>query len=189
MQDLTADELRAVIESLRHRKDGFLFDDVQSPLPAALRRRAQRGLAYYAVDPAYRLTARLQPVDDAASARLATSTGSWRRLARAGRLTFDFAGEELVLDAFRPLRPERGERATLFVPFRDRTSGGETYGGGRCLDLDCCWRSGEVVLDFNLAYNPTCAYGPGFDCPVPPRANWLPVAIRAGEKMLLPGLH
>jgi uncharacterized protein (DUF1684 family) len=73
-----------------------------------------------------------------------------------------------------------GER--LFVPFADETSGRETYGAGRYLDLDRT-STGIYVIDFNTAYNPYCAYNPTYDCPVPPKENRLPLPIRAGEKM------
>jgi uncharacterized protein (DUF1684 family) len=72
-----------------------------------------------------------------------------------------------------------GER--LFVPFTDATTGQETYGAGRYLDLDRT-STGIYVVDFNTAYNPYCAYNPTYDCPVPPKDNRLPVPIRAGEK-------
>jgi uncharacterized protein (DUF1684 family) len=68
----------------------------------------------------------------------------------------------------------------LFVPFRDATSGKETYGAGRYLDLHK--RGDEIVIDFNYAYNPYCAYNPDWSCPLPPAENWLKVPIRAGEK-------
>ncbi len=68
----------------------------------------------------------------------------------------------------------------LFLPFRDATSGKETYGAGRYLDLHA--DADEIVIDFNYAYNPNCAYNPDWNCPLPPVENWLKVPIRAGEK-------
>jgi uncharacterized protein (DUF1684 family) len=68
----------------------------------------------------------------------------------------------------------------VFLPFRDATSGKETYGAGRYLDLRA--HGDEVVIDFNYAYNPNCAYNPDWNCPLPPAENWLKVPIRAGEK-------
>lgn len=69
----------------------------------------------------------------------------------------------------------------LFVPFVDETSGKETYGSGRYLDLEQA-RGDDYVLDFNMAYNPYCAYNDDYVCPIPPRENKLPIEIRAGEK-------
>src|SRR5205823_4054425 len=68
----------------------------------------------------------------------------------------------------------------LFVPFRDATSGQETYGAGRYLEIHA--HGDNVVIDFNYAYNPNCAYDPAWSCPLPPIENWLKVPIRAGEK-------
>ncbi len=70
----------------------------------------------------------------------------------------------------------------LFVPFRDLTSGNETYGGGRYLDLDRT-STGLYDLDFNRAYHPYCVYNPEYDCPVPPADNRLAFAVRAGERL------
>lgn len=69
----------------------------------------------------------------------------------------------------------------LFLPFRDSTSGDTTYGAGRYLDIDPN-DDGTVTIDFNLAYNPSCVYGDGFSCPLPPFGNWLQIPIEAGEK-------
>lgn len=69
----------------------------------------------------------------------------------------------------------------LFVPFRDATSGHETYGAGRYLDLER-EDDGTYTLDFNVAYNPWCAYAPQFSCPLPPPENWLPFRVEAGEQ-------
>jgi uncharacterized protein (DUF1684 family) len=68
-----------------------------------------------------------------------------------------------------------------FLPFRDRTSGHETYGAGRYVEVAPA-RDGRVVVDFNYAYNPNCAYSPDWSCPLPPPENWLKVPLEAGEK-------
>jgi hypothetical protein len=105
---------------------------------------------------------------------------------RVARLTFDLAGSERELYAYEQVGDESGE--TLFVPFRDATSGGETYGAGRYIELhpeepdDLLVNGGEVPLDFNLAYFPFCAYNDAFACPIPPAENALDVRIEAGER-------
>ena len=73
----------------------------------------------------------------------------------------------------------------MFVPFRDGTSGQETYGAGRYLDAPLARtpQGLRVSLDFNLAYHPYCAYADGWTCPLPPRENWLPEPVRAGERL------
>ena len=75
-----------------------------------------------------------------------------------------------------------GDRNSLFVPFRDLTTGTETYVAGRYLDLSRN-ATGLYEVDFNIAYNPYCYYNPTYDCPYPPRSNRLQVPIRAGEKV------
>jgi uncharacterized protein len=99
---------------------------------------------------------------------------------RLGWVKLQVDGSDCQLALFAPegdLEPE-----AAFVPFRDATSGSETYGSGRYLEAEL--RDDTVTLDFNLAYNPYCAYGDGWSCPLPPRENWLTVPIRAGEQNL-----
>jgi hypothetical protein len=94
-------------------------------------------------------------------------------------LDFDLQAQRLALIAFCFGPTERG---SLFVPFVDTTSGNETYGSGRYLDLDV-ESDGSLVIDFNLAYHPYCAYSSAYSCPLPPAENRLPVPIRAGERL------
>jgi hypothetical protein len=107
-------------------------------------------------------------------------------LRRIGSLRFRYAGQELCLGAYWV----EGYAGGLFVPFRDETSGRDSYGGGRYLldtiksaDLGSDADSGEVTLDFNYAYHPSCAYDPRWVCPLAPPENRLPLAIRAGERL------
>lgn len=111
---------------------------------------------------------------------LATSTGKLRRMKVEGQLVFAVDGREHRLTAFRSAGGEDGDM--LFVPFQDATSGGETYGAGRYLDLPV-EESGNYLLDFNYAYNPSCAYSPAYDCPFPPPGNRLDIAVTAGEQV------
>jgi uncharacterized protein (DUF1684 family) len=98
---------------------------------------------------------------------------------RVGQLQFTLAGQQMTLDAF--VEDGTQQIAQLFVPFADQTTGTETYGAGRYLDLKPT-STGFYVIDFNRAYNPTCAYNPTWECPYPPPSNRLKIAIRAGEK-------
>ncbi len=113
-----------------------------------------------------------------------TSTGSQRLYQRIGWVNLSIAGEVFRLATFAPpgTPPEQ-----LFVPFRDATSGAETYGSGRYIEANF---DGELVeLDLNMAYNPSCAYSDGWNCPVPPAENWLSVPVRAGEMAFNPELR
>jgi uncharacterized protein (DUF1684 family) len=112
---------------------------------------------------------------------LPTSTGKLRDMVVAGQLVFDVKGAEHRLLAY--ASHGQDEEGWLFIPFRDATSGAETYGAGRYLDVPPPDEPASNIydLDFNLAYNPSCAYSPAYDCPYPPPGNRLAIPIRAGE--------
>lgn len=103
-----------------------------------------------------------------------TTTGEEQVYSRFGLVRFQVDG----LPAQLTLYASAGSH-DLFLPFRDATSGKESYGAGRYLDLHT--HGDEVAIDFNYAYNPNCAYNPEWSCPLPPGENWLKVPIRAGE--------
>jgi len=108
-----------------------------------------------------------------------TSRSLKKTFYRYATIRFPVDGQEQELTAFTGTLTGEGSDG-LFIPFREATSGRETYGAGRYLDFDEP-PSEHFVLDFNRAYNPLCNYSPGFNCPIPPRENRLQVAIRAAE--------
>lgn len=110
--------------------------------------------------------------------KLATSTGKLRDMTVAGQLVFEADGRDHRLTAY----ASKGDDS-LFVPFRDATAGKETYGSGRYIDVPLSEDADATIydLDFNFAYNPSCAYSPVYDCPYPPADNRLDIPIRAGE--------
>ena len=139
-----------------------------------------RGLAYYPIDPGLRFTVRLKRYSSPKPFRLATNTGEIRSGLRYGYFDFRIGDQDCRLQAYR-LEDAPGGAPYLFIPFRDATTGRETYGSGRYIDLKEN-TSGIYSLDFNRAYNPSCAYNSEFSCPLPPEENTLEVAIRAGER-------
>ena len=165
----------------REEKDSAFRSGEQSPIPAA-ERAAFRGLSYYPVDPSLRFSVRLHRYEVASPVRMGTNTGEVRDALRYGWFEFRVGDRDCRLEVFR-----FGDTASpsLFVPFRDATSGDETYGAGRYIDL-AENTSGTYDLDFNRAYNPYCAYNPDYSCPLPPVANTLSVPVRAGEKKYPP---
>lgn len=168
---------RSLLEA-RAAKDEMLRTAGDSPIPPD-RRQSILPLSYFSPDPSYRVPATLSPDPQAGRVvQMLTSTGQMRPNQVIGLLEFTLGGQRLKLRAF---AEEGSNGARLFVPFSDATSGQETYGAGRYLDLDRT-TTGIYVLDFNTAYNPYCAYNPAYDCPVPPKENKLPVSVRAGEK-------
>jgi uncharacterized protein (DUF1684 family) len=171
------DYVQALLDA-RAAKDEMLRTAGDSPIPAD-KRQAELPLSYFPPDAAYRVPAELEPDPQRGRViQMLTSAGKQRATRVMGTLQFSVNGQPLELQAFAE-EGSNGER--LFVPFTDVTTGHETYGAGRYLDLDRT-PTGIYVIDFNTAYNPYCAYNPAYDCPVPPKANRLPVEIRAGEK-------
>ena len=169
---------RRELEAARQEKDAYFRDEF---IPSMGPETADfHGLEFYPPDPAYRVEARFEP-GDGERLQLATSTGAMRTMLRYGRLVFTLDGQEQHLTAFRGLPGSPGTDS-LFVPFRDATSGHETYGAGRYIDLHFHEGATTYVLDFNEAYNPLCAYSPHYSCPFPPPENHLRVPIRAGER-------
>jgi hypothetical protein len=136
-------------------------------------------------DPAFRVEARLVREPQAREETVLSTRGNKRRALRLGRLQFALLGQTLRLTALRLLEPGATESA-ISVFFRDATTGRESYPIGRYLDPKSP-AGDRYVLDFNRAYNSTCAFSPLYNCPIPPRENVLPVAIRAGERD--PGGH
>ena len=135
-------------------------------------------LKYFPIDPTYVVPAALKPATERIIIDMLTSQGKLRKHQRVGTLEFTLKNQPLTLPAF----VEAGAGLDrLFVPFSDMTNGTETYNAGRYLELDRM-PSGVYTIDFNKAYNPYCAYSHGYQCPVPPQENDLPIQILAGEK-------
>jgi uncharacterized protein (DUF1684 family) len=154
----------------------------ESPVPAE-QRPGYGGPYLYAYDPAWSLTAATEPVEPR-RLEIATSTVDAMAFSRFGLAHFTHAGVDMTLELYWL----QGYGGGLFVPFADATSGAETYGAGRYLldtvkGADLGERDERLVLDFNFAYQPSCAYDPRWTCPLTPPANRLPVAVRAGERV------
>ncbi len=156
----------------RKQKDDFFGSSPDSPVDD---RSGFKGLDYYDEEPSLALELEIEP-GDGSEVRVQTSDGQERIYTRDATVSFDMQGEEVSLTLY-----GTGHAHGYFLPFRDATSGKETYGAGRYLDVEPA-KQGKVKIDFNLAYNPFCAYNDAYSCPLPPGENWLQVPIRAGEK-------
>ena len=165
------------IADARAAKDE-LFRSGNDPIPEA-RKAELLPLAYFPIDPSYKVPASLEPTDDQTIIEMKTSSGAPRKVRKAGTLVFLLKGQPMRITAFHDLTtpPEH-----LSVMFTDLTSGTETYAAGRYIDLDRN-PAGIYELDFNRAYNPYCYYNAGYECPYPPPENRLKIPIRAGERM------
>lgn len=168
----------SALSEFRRRKDEVFRSSEHSPIPERERREFE-GLRYFPENPDLVVTATLDPPDDQAPFTVVTSTGDQLTYRRAGRIAFSVDGEPVSLSLL-----ASDDQPGLFLPFRDATSGRETYGAGRYLDLHVHAHPGdEITVDFNYAYNPSCAYDDAWSCPLPPPENWLQVPIRAGEQV------
>lgn len=180
----TAGENRAgsadSLVSERIARDEAFRSSPESPIPEEERGSFQ-GLQYYPLDESLRFSVELKRHPNPRQMRLSTNTGEIRSGLRYGYFDFSVNGQPCRLQVYRLDAVEGNGGPNLFIPFRDATSGGETYGSGRYIDLTEN-TTGIYELDFNRAYNPYCAFNSRYSCPLPPAENMLQVPIRAGEK-------
>jgi len=146
--------------------------------PESATRREFTGLTHFPVNQVFRISATFEPYPEPREVAIPTVIGEPSMMLAPGLLEFVINGETVSLE---PYITSPGER-TLFIVFRDSTSGDTTYGAGRFLNAEIVEGSNEVVLDFNLATNPPCAFTPFATCPLPTPENTLFVAINAGEQ-------
>lgn len=173
----------AACAAFRGERDELFAAHPASPLPAAERARFG-GLPHFPHRPDMRVEAALEPDPEGPELVIPTSTGEPTRFTRIGFVRPDLAGRRISLAVYWL----EGYGGGLFLPFRDALAGGATYGGGRYLldtvkgaDLGVAPDGTRLVLDFNYAYNPSCAYDPRWSCPLAPPENRLAVAVEAGE--------
>lgn len=164
---------RAEVAQKRKDKDEFFRTSSESPFPD---KSKVKNLIYFNPDPEYRVSARLEPFADRKKVVVKLTDGSEEVYEKYAHAVFTLHDEVCRLLVLK-------HDNTLSVLFKDKTSGKETYGGGRYLDFkpdDA--KENRLILDFNEAYNPYCAYNHEYACPLPPSENTLPVEVRAGEK-------
>ena len=174
-----------LVENLEYRKELNLEFSDMSRSPLSARERASfKGLQFYEIDPTYRVMASLEVVSGSEFKKMKTSTSRMTSMRVYGILVFELKGKTFRVPVYQSesLLTTPGYKDYLFFPFTDLTTGDETYGGGRYIDLTIPRKGNVLVLDFNKAYNPTCAYNPNFSCPFVPLENSLDIAIKAGVK-------
>jgi hypothetical protein len=168
------------LEDARAEKDELFAHHPQSPLLPD-QRRGFSGLHYYPENPDLRLEVNVEIFPTKERVEMQTSTGDVQLYERFGRFALVVDGKEAGLTIY---RSEHG----FFLPFVDALAGRETYAAGRYLEPELL-PDGRFLVDFNLAYNPYCAYSEMWSCPITPLENRVQVAIRAGEKLFLPADH
>ncbi|SDM05484.1 hypothetical protein SAMN05421823_11025 [Catalinimonas alkaloidigena] len=171
-----AGEYAAELQKFRQEKNEYFRENQESPLAST---QNFDSLPYYAADLNWRIRTLLQLTGDTALYPMAMTDGKEEKFLRYGRV--DFVVNEIPLSLYLFRHKEAADEEKLFLPFTDATNGEGTYAGGRYLDVDPP-ESDTITIDFNLAYNPYCAYSSKYSCPVPPRENHLSVPVKAGEK-------
>jgi uncharacterized protein (DUF1684 family) len=177
---------RALIHE-RAERERFFRASPETPLPPA-HVAAFPGLDHWPPDPDFYFVGQIEFYTEPETIEIGTTSGKTRPAERVGRVRFEVDGSPRELQVYRLTDVEPAESwSNLLLPFRDRTTGSQTYPAGRYVDL-AGPSQGPWVLDFNAAYNPSCAYGDAqrFACPMAPRENWLEVAIAAGERGWFP---
>lgn len=169
------------LSGFRERKDTFFKAHESSPLTDE-QKAVFKGLSYFPTNEEISLAVELDKSGDGIGDEITVGTlsGEPKQFVRVGRFNFDVEGQQATLTVFQDTT-----NGKFFLPFRDTTADNETYSVGRYLDPKAR-PDGRLVIDFNMAYNPYCAYNSGWSCPIPPFENRLTVPIRAGE--LIPEL-
>jgi len=148
------------------------------------KREDKSRFSFFAPDANFKIEASFEAINDSIGFMMPTSGAKAKRFFKYGTTKFYLDGKPLQLTLYRSeaLQEDTAYKDYIFLPFTDATSGEESYGGGRYIDLDIKdIKNNSIIIDFNKAYNPYCAYAKGYNCPIPPRENDLPIAIRAGE--------
>lgn len=162
------------LKSFRAEKDDFFARQPQSPLTAE-QKRCFKGLNYFPENPALRLEVEVETLQTSETILIDTTGGQPQTYQRFGRFKFLVDGQTAELTIYK-------NQNGYFLPFVDALAGKETYPAGRYLEPEKL-PNGKFLVDFNLAYNPYCAYNEQWSCPITPAENRLKIAVRAGEKI------
>lgn len=166
------------VAKIRSEKDLYFKESENSPI---VNTDTFRGLSYFEVKPKFKVMADLELVDSVSAIKILRNDGKLTSYTRYAYATFliDNVKYRVVL---LKLQEQSDEDESLFLPFTDLTNGEETYKAGRYIDLYGFKNQSTIEIDFNLAYNPYCVYNYKYSCPIPPRENFIPLKLLAGEK-------
>lgn len=143
-----------------------------------------KGLDFFPINDKFKVIAKLTKTPKAKTFNFPTTTSDIVKYKKYGVISFSIDGKEFELDIFKDPKPKSGYDNYLFLPFLDETNGKTSYAGGRFINVLTTdeQEDGTIVIDFNTAYNPYCAYNDKYSCPITPRNNTLTIAIEAGVK-------
>jgi len=177
------------IKSHRRKQRKEFRNPKSSPLEKADRKHF-KDLDYFPIDLAYRVPVTFFKTENPVLFKMKTTTQRLPEYIKYGEVHFVLAGKPRKLEVYQSpdIMKRPGYENYLFIPFTDETNGKETYDAGRYLEFSIP-TSSDLVLDFNLCYNPYCCYNKTYSCPIPPQANDLPIEIRAGEKKFVSAPH
>jgi uncharacterized protein (DUF1684 family) len=169
------EETGSDVLKIRKDKDVAFKEGEESPLKD---KASFKGLNYYTFNKDYIIDFALVKAEKAETVDIKMTDGTTEKLILFGKIKGEFQNFTIALTIY------QRENGDFFLPFKDKTAPTETYGGGRYLDLPLKnAKNNQLRVDFNLAYNPFCAYNEDFACPIPPAENTLPIRIEAGEKL------
>jgi uncharacterized protein (DUF1684 family) len=177
---MSAKKLESELLQMRRQKDEFFKTSSESPLATEVR-VAFKGLEYYPINWKYRFEGPVRRYPNPPRFRMIFTTGESREAIKYGYIQFQVENQNFKLEVYRLFGTK--QKDLLFIPFTDSMVGKETYPAGRYIDL-IEKPNGMYVIDFNNSYNPYCAYGRNYACPVTPKENRLSIPIPAGEKIL-----
>lgn len=170
-----AENYQEQITKKRQETDMFFKTDKKSPLPKT-ERVDFKGLKYYTIDSNYRLVAKMKKIKNAKQVSMETSKHQEKFYLPYAKASFDLHGKKCELTIYKSVNQDY-----LFLPFTDLTTGKQSYGAGRYIEVEELSNK-QILIDFNIAYNPYCAYSDNYNCPYPPAENDLAIKIEAGEK-------
>jgi hypothetical protein len=169
------EETGSEVLKIRKDKDAAFKEGEESPLKD---KTSFKGLNYYSFNKDYIIDFALEKAEKTETVDIKMTDGTTEKLILFGKIKGEFKDFTIALSIY------QRENGDFFLPFKDKTAPTETYGGGRYLDLPLKnAKNNQLRVDFNLAYNPFCAYNEDFACPIPPAENTLPIRIEAGEKL------
>ena len=182
IQGLAQSDYLSYIQHYRDSLDHYFKSDIHSPLDSA-DKLSFEGIHYFETDSSYRIPFEFKRKKWGKQFLMRTTTDRLPAYKVYGTVKFKLEGKPQKLTLYQnlELKNRKGFEDYLFCPFKDLTNGQESYGGGRYLDFR--FKDLEKgIIDFNLSYNPYCAYNYRYSCPIPPKSNHLKIAIRAGVK-------